>query len=58
MCCWESRKLPARIVSVLSILLILLGITLAVTAILFQTRDSLLTADLGHAMNLLTKLFR
>ena len=48
MCLWSERKVPALIVSGLSLVVVLCGFLLLVESIIFNTRKSILTTDLGE----------
>lgn len=45
--CFQERKKPAVIVTVLSVLVILLGILMVIESIIYFTKGSILTTDLG-----------
>lgn len=45
--CFPTRKLPSLIVSGLSAVVVILGLILLIMAIIFQTGESVLTADMG-----------
>jgi len=45
--CFQERKKPAVIVTVLSVLVILLGILMVILSIIYFTKGSILTTDLG-----------
>ena len=45
--CFPTRKLPSLIVSGLSAIVVILGLILLIMSIIFQTGESVLTADMG-----------
>jgi hypothetical protein len=45
--CFKNRKAPALIVSGLSAVVVVLGVILLILAIVYETADTVLTADLG-----------
>jgi len=45
--CFKERKKPAVIVTVLSVIVILLGILMVIESGIYQTKGSILTTDLG-----------
>lgn len=51
--CFEDRKKPALIVTILSVIVILCGFVMVVESVVFATQDDVLSADLGsisHSM--------
>ena len=46
--CFPERKKPAIIVTVLSVIVILLGILMVIESAIYHTKGSILTADLGE----------
>jgi hypothetical protein len=45
--CFKQRRVPAIIVSILSILVAILGLIMLIESIVYQTKPSILTAELG-----------
>ena len=45
--CFEDRKKPALIVTILSVIVILCGVVMTIESIVFATQDDALSADLG-----------
>jgi len=45
---FKERKIPAVIVTVLSVIVILLGILMVILSAIYHTKGSILTADLGE----------
>lgn len=46
--CFHNRKTPACIVTIMSIIMALGGVVLFIESIVFQTKASLVTTDLGE----------
>jgi hypothetical protein len=45
--CFKERKKPAMIVTILSVIVILLGILMVIESAIYFTAGSILTTDLG-----------
>jgi len=45
--CFKERKIPAMIVTILSVIVILLGILMVIESAIYHTKGSILTTDLG-----------
>lgn len=53
--CFKSRKGPALIVSGLSVFVVIFGLLLLVMAIIFQSSNSVLTADMGDLTEFISR---
>jgi hypothetical protein len=45
--CFKDRKKPALIITILSVFVVLCGVTMIVESIIFALQDDIMTADLG-----------
>lgn len=45
--CFKDRKIPAILVTVLSVFLILFGIVIMAEAVIYETKTSVLNTDFG-----------
>ncbi len=53
--CFKERKKPALIVTILSVLVVLCGITMIIETIIFAVSSNILDADLGTVTNAAAK---
>jgi hypothetical protein len=54
--CLRERKVPAILVTVLSVILILIGILILIQAIVYELRTSVLNTDLGDWQDITLKV--